>query len=264
MSIQEDVKVNDYFMKNYNKGEILKTFKIMIGKFGKTGEMKGKLEDIKIVRIDEKVITVEAKMEDSNGLRLYRMSLEFPQMENEEFSREAKIASPERTGEIIELKINGNEEKIKYFEKRVDYWDNQEEIAKRIEKARNENNFMERYGKENINKVVDIMIQNSSKSGDILGDVLDYKIVGIEGTTISVAVKTKDDEKVRIYRINLDFDKMKNIGYTDKAKTNSATRTESTKELQTSVMSNEEKFEYYDKLPNIFGENREEQDKNIE
>lgn len=264
MSLQEDLKVNDYFMKDYSKEEVLKTFKTMIGRFGRTGEMEGKLEDIKIVQIDGKVITVETKMEDSNDIRLYRMSLEFPQMENEEFSREAKIASPERKGEIIELKLNGNEAKSKYFEERIDYWNNQEEIAKRIEDTRSTNNLIERYGKENINNVVDIMVQNSSKSGDILGDVLDYKIAGIEGTAISIAVKTKDDEKVRVYRINLDFDKIKNIGYTDEAKANSVTRDGSTKELQTSIMSDEEKTEYYDQLPNILGEEREDQERSKE
>lgn len=264
MSLQEDLKVNDYFMKDYSKAEVLKTFEKMIGRFGRTGEMEGKLEDLKIVQIDEKVITVEIKMKDSNDIRLYRMSLEFPQMENEEFSREAKIASPERKGEIIELKLNSNEEKSKYFEERVDYWNNQEEIAKRIEDTRSKNYLIERYGKANINNVVDIMVQNSSKSGDILGDVLDYKITGIEGTTIFVSVKTKDDEKVRIYRIDLDFDKTENIGYTDKAKSNSATRAGSTKELQTSIMSDEEKTEYYDQLPNILGEEREEQERSKE
>lgn len=262
MSIKEDLKVNDYFMKDYSKEEVLKTFKAMIGRFGRTGEMEGKLENIKIVQIDGKVITVETKMKDSNDIRLYRMSLEFPQMENEEFSKEAKIASPERVGEITELKINSNKEKEEYFEKRVDYWTNQEEIAKRIEDTRSKNNLIERYGKENINNVVDIMVQNSSKSGDILGDVLEYKIAGIEETVISVAVKTKDDEKVRIYRINLDFDKVNNIGFADEAKANSVTRDGSTKELQTSIMSDVEKLEYYDKLPNLFEENIEEQDIN--
>lgn len=261
MSLQEDLKVNDYFMKDYSKAEVLKTFKTMIGRFGRTGEMEGKLEDLKIVQIDEKVITVETKMKDSNDIRLYRMSLEFPQMENEEFSREAKIASPERVGEITELKRDAdNSTKAEYFEKRVDYWDNQEEIAERIENTIKANNLIEKYGKANINNVVDIMVQNSSESGDILGDVLDYKITGIEDTTIFVSVKTKDDEKVRIYRIDLDFDKTENIGYTDKAKSNSATRASSTKELQTSIMSDEEKTEYYDQLPNILGEEREERE----
>lgn len=265
MSIQEDLKVNDYFMKDYNKGEILKIFKIMIGRSGRTGEIEGQLEDIKIVQIDGKDITVETKMKDSNNLRLYRMSLNFPQMENEEFSREAKIASPERVGEITELKRDAdNLSKAEYFEKRVDYWDNQEEIAERIENTIKANNLIEKYGKANIDNVIGTMVENSSMSGDILGDVLDYKIAGIEGTIVSVAIKSKDDEKVRIYRINLDFDKMGNIGYTDKAKTNSVTRDGSTIELQTSSMSDEEKLEYYDQLPNIFGADREEQERSKE
>lgn len=260
MSLQEDLKVNDYFMKDYSKAEVLKTFKTMIGRFGRTGEMEGKLEDLKIVQIDEKVITVETKMKDSNDIRLYRMSLEFPQMENEEFSREAKIASPERVGEITELKRDAdNSTKAEYFEKRVDYWDNQEEIAKRIENTIKANNLIEKYGKANIYNVIDTMVENSRISGDILGDVLDYKIAKIEGTEVSVAIKTKD-EKVRIYRINLDFDKVNNIGFTDEAKANSVTRAGSTKELQTSIMSDEEKTEYYDQLPNILGEEREERE----
>lgn len=259
MSFKEDIKAKDYFMKDYTRAEVVKTFKTIISRCGRTGEIEGELEDIKIVQINGKIITVETKMKDSNDIRLYRMSLEFPQMENEEFSREAKIASPERVGEIKELKINGNEEKIKYFEEKIDFWNNQEEIEKRIEREINTSNFIESYTKGKIIEITDIMIKNSSKSGDILGDVLESKIVEIDGTTVSVAIKTKDDEIVRIYRINLEFNKMEKIGFTDEAKINSPMRKCSTKELQTS-MSDKEKLEYYDRLPNFWEGNREEQE----
>lgn len=260
MAFKDDLKFKNYFTKDYTKEEVLKTFKRIIGRFERTGEMEGKLEDIKIVQISGKVITVETKMKDSNDIRLYRMSLEFPQMENEEFSREAKIASPERIGKIIELNIEGNDKKIQYFEEKVDYWRNQEDISQDIEDTINVNKFIEKYGKDNIKILVMTILGNSSKSGDILGKIQSYKIVEIGETDISVAVKTEDDKKVRIYRINLDLDKIKNIGYSDKAKANSVTRKGSTIELQSS-MKEEEKIEYYNNLPNIFGKSEEEQAK---
>lgn len=259
MTFKDDIKVKDYFMKDYTRTEIVDTFRFMIGRMGRTGEIEGELQDIKIIQIDGNIITVETKMKDTNEIRLYRVGLEFNQMENEEFTREAKIKSPERYGEIVEIKKDiNNEEKTKYFEGVKDYWYESEEIEARIERQIETSNFIEKYGQDNITKVVDIMLQNSVNSGEILGEVLERKIVKIEDTTVSVAIKTKDDERVRVYRLNIDFDRMKKIGYTDKAKVESPMRIGFTKELQ-SDMSNREKENYYDRLKGLW-----EKDENVE
>lgn len=252
MTFKDDIKVKDYFMKDYTRKEIIDTFTLMIERMGNIGELEGNLQDIKIVQIEGNVITVETKMKDTNDIRLYKVSLQFNQMENEEFTREAKIKSPERYGEIVELKRDTNtEEKRKYFEETKDYWNESEEIEKRIERQINTSNLIEKYGQENITKIVDIMLQNSINSEEILGNILDRKIVKIEGTTVSVAIKSKDDEKIRVYRLDLDFDKMQKIGYTDKAKIESPMRIGFAKELQNDI-SDDKKEIYYDNLKDFW------------
>lgn len=258
MTFKDDIKVKDYFMKDYTRKEIVDTFRLMIGRMGKIGELEGNLQDIKIIQIDGNIITVETKMEDTNDIRLYKVSLQFNQMENEEFTREAKIKSPERYGEIVELKRDANnEEKRKYFEETKDYWNEAEEIEERIERQIKTSNFIEKYGQENITKIVDIMLQNSVNSEEILGNILDRKIVKIDGTTVSVAIKSKDDEKVRIYRLDLDFDKMEKIGYTDKAKIESPMRKGFAKELQNDI-SDDKKTIYYDNLKDFWNKDDKE------
>lgn len=252
MTFKDDIKVKDYFMKDYTRKEIIDTFTLMIERMGNIGELEGNLQDIKIVQIEGNVITVETKMKDTNDIRLYKVSLQFNQMENEEFTREAKIKSPERYGEIVELKRDtNNEEKRKYFEETKDYWNESEEIEKRIERQIKTSNLIEKYGQENITKIVDIMLQNSINSEEILGNILDRKIVKIEGTTVSVAIKSKDDEKIRVYRLDLDFDKMQKIGYTDKAKIESPMRIGFAKELQNDI-SDDKKEIYYDNLKDFW------------
>lgn len=252
MTFKDDIKVKDYFMKDYTRKEIIDTFTLMIERMGNIGELEGNLQDIKIVQIEGNVITVETKMKDTNDIRLYKVSLQFNQMENEEFTRKAKIKSPERYGEIVELKRDtNNEEKRKYFEETKDYWNESEEIEKRIERQIKTSNLIEKYGQENITKIVDIMLQNSINSEEILGNILDRKIVKIEGTTVSVAIKSKDDEKIRVYRLDLDFDKMQKIGYTDKAKIESPMRIGFAKELQNDI-SDDKKEIYYDNLKDFW------------
>lgn len=50
MSFKEEIKVKDYFMKNYSEQEILNTFNFIIRRMGKTGEIEGKFESAKITR----------------------------------------------------------------------------------------------------------------------------------------------------------------------------------------------------------------------
>ena len=253
MGFKEEIKVKkDYFTKSYTKNEILKVFNFMIKRAGMAGEVLGEIQDIKITEIDGEVITVEAKMKDSDNTKLYRFSLEFNKMENEEYTREAKIASPERFGKAIELKeTSTNKEKEEYYQGVVDYWDDKEEREKRILREVEISSFLEKYKKEDILKTVDTMIENSVNSGDILGEVVDRKIAKIEGNMVTVAIQTKDgEEHIRIYRMNLHFDKMNSILYSDKAKVSSLTRTGSTIELQ-SDMNNEQKQKIYNKLPDL-------------
>ena len=231
MGFKDELKVKkDYFTKNYTKNEILKVFEFMLKRAGMTGEILGQTQDIKITHIDGEVINVESKMNDNNETKLYRFSLEFNKMENEEFTREAKIASPERLAKAIELKESCTKsEKEEYYQGVVDYWDEKEEREKRIFKELEISSFLEKYKKEDILNTVDVMIENSVNSGDILGEVVERKIAKIEGNLVSVAVQTKDgEEHIRVYRVNLDFDKMNTILYTEKAKVSSLTRNGST------------------------------------
>lgn len=259
MSFREEIKVKDYFMKDYKKGEILKTFNFMLKRMAATAEISGEVQETKITQIDGNIITVEAKMQDSDEIKIYRCSLQFNQMENEEFTREAKIASPERIGQIVELKEGSTQkEKEEYYQGVVDYWDQKEETENKIEQERKTNYFLERYKKEDLLKTADAMIENSITSGEIEGEVLERKITKIEGTTVTIAIKTKDvEEIIRVYNMNLDFDKMNNITYSKDARIASPTRVSSTVEVQNGI-SNIEKENYYNKIPDFWDKNIEE------
>ena len=253
MGFKEEIKVKkDYFTKSYTKNEILKVFNYILDRSKRTGEVLGDTKHIKITQIDGDVITVEAKMVDNQNIRIYRFSLRFNKMENEEYTREAKIASPERIGSAVELKESiSNKEKEEYYQGVVDYWDDKEEREKRILREVEISSFLEKYKKEDILNTVDTMIENSINSGEVLGQVVDRKIAKIEGNMVTVAIQTKDgEEHIRIYRMNLHFDKMNSILYSDKAKVSSLTRTGSTIELQ-SDMNNEQKQKIYNKLPDL-------------
>jgi len=259
MGFRDEIKVKkDYFTKEYTKNEILRVFNFMLKRVERSGEILGETQDIKITQIDGEIITVEAKMKQKNDIKLYRFSLEFNKMEKEEFTKEAKIASPERVGKAIELKSSAtNNEKEEYYQGVIDCWDEKEEREKKIIREQEISNFIEKYKKENILNTIDVIIENSLKYGDITGEVIEKKIVKIEGEVVSVAIKTKDNqEHIKIYRLNLDFDKTNTILYTDKAKVSSVTRVGSTKELQTQ-MSDREKQQYYDRIPDLFNKGQE-------
>lgn len=253
MSFKEELKQRkEYFRKQYSKEEILKTFQFMLKRMEKANEIKGELAGIKITQIEGETITVEAKTKGSNQIRIYKVNLAFDQMENEEFSREAKIASPKRKGEIVELKSGAsNEEKEGYYEETIDIWDEQEEREKRIETIQKTNYFIEKYPKETILKIADIMIKNSFTSGEIQGELQERKIAKIEDMTVVVAIKTKEKEEIKIYRLNLDFNQMKNMTYRKEAKVNSPVRAKTVIELKGNI-SSKEKESYYDTIPDFW------------
>ena len=65
---------------------------------------------------------------------IYRLSLKFDKMENEEMTREAKIASVQRVDEALELVEKAtNKQKEEYYESVIDYWIEQKEGQKRIQ-----------------------------------------------------------------------------------------------------------------------------------
>lgn len=261
MSFKEEIKQKkDYFTKVYTKEEILRTFHFILKRAGINGEVQGKTEEMKITQIDGDVITVQAKIKDKNDIRLYRLSLQFNQMENEELTREAKIASPERYGEVVELKTTiSNEEKQVYYEETVDYWDEKEEREEKIENLQQTNHLMETYKKEDLLRIVDRMLQTSANSQELYGQIQERKIVRIEGNTVSVAVKTKDMEQiVRVYVMNLDFNKMPNISYRKDAKIASPLRMGAIKEVK-GIKGNAERQDFYNRIPD-FWDNSMEQD----
>ncbi len=254
MSFKEDLKPKkDYFTENYEKEEILKTFQFMLERMRRMGEIQGKVEEIKIAEIDGNIITVQTKTKDSGKTRIYRVSLEFSQMENSNFSRKAKIASPERNGEIIELmEKDSEEEKEKYYgEKIIDVWDEKQARAKRIEEIKETNYFVEKYKKEAILKTVDIMIAHNIRLDEIQGQILSRRIINIQGMKVEVAIKTKHKEEIKIYRLDLDFNQMNNIAYRREAKVNSPVKTNRIVELQGNA-SQEEKENYYSRFPDFW------------
>lgn len=50
MAFKDDIKVKDYFMKDYSREEILRTFTFILKRIEKTGEIEGNLEASKITR----------------------------------------------------------------------------------------------------------------------------------------------------------------------------------------------------------------------
>lgn len=262
MSFKEEVKLKkDYFTQSYTKEEILRTFQLMLKRAGKKGELQGQLEEMKITKIEGDVITVEARMQDKEEIRLYRFSLQFTKMENENFEREAKIASPERYGEVVELKVTANkEEKQMYYENVIDYWEEREEKEKKIREVQETNQLLEKYKKEDLLNIVDTMLQTSANSKEILGEIVERKIIKIEGNIVSIAMKTKDVEEVRIYVMSLDFNKMKTMGYCEGAKISSPQRIASAREVK-GLAGNEGKEDFYNRIPDFWDKSIEEQGK---
>lgn len=50
MGFKEDIKIKDYFMKDYSREEILRTFTFILKRIEKTGEIEGNIENTKITR----------------------------------------------------------------------------------------------------------------------------------------------------------------------------------------------------------------------
>lgn len=50
MGFKDDIKIKDYFMKDYSREEILRTFTFMLNRIEKTGEISGELKETKITR----------------------------------------------------------------------------------------------------------------------------------------------------------------------------------------------------------------------
>lgn len=127
MSFRDDIKATlkkDYFMKEYNKGEVLSTFRFILENMQRKGEIEGVVESIKITQIDGRNITVEAKTSDEAHIRIYRVCLDFHLMDNGEISREAKIKSVQKVEQPVELKQGcSSVEKSQYYDGVEDYWD---------------------------------------------------------------------------------------------------------------------------------------------
>lgn len=174
-------------------------------------------------------------------------------MENEEFTREAKIASPIRIDKATELLTQANnEEKETYYQGVSDYWIEREERQKRIRDIQESNKLMSNYTKENLLQIADKMIEVSNNSGEILGDIVERKIVNIQGNLVTVAIKTKDNEEIiRVYNMDLDFDKMTNISYRKEAIIASPMREGSAIEVK-GIQGNNQRQEYYDKMPDFW------------
>ena len=179
-------------------------------------------------------------------------------MENEELTREAKIASPTRVDKANELlKKANNTEKETYYQGVSDYWEERGEGQKRIREIQELNKLMSNYTKEELLQISDTMIQVSNNSGEILGYILERKIVNIEGNLVTVAIKTKDIEGImRVYKMDLDFDKMKNIIFSKEAKIASPMRSGSAVEVK-NIGGNDKKEEYFNAIPNFWDKNVE-------
>lgn len=174
-------------------------------------------------------------------------------MENEELTREAKIKSVQRVEEAVELKKTATaEEKEEYYQGVTDYWVEREKGKKRIIDIQESNKLMNNYTKEDLLQIADTMIETSSKTDELIGEVQDRKITKIEGNQVTVTIKTKDNKEIiRIYNINLDFDKMKNITFSKEARIASPTREGSAVEVK-NIEGNDKKQEYYDRIPDFW------------
>lgn len=180
-------------------------------------------------------------------------------MENEEITKEAKIKSVQRVGKAIELKEKAtNQEKEEYYQSVNDYWTEKEEGQKRIRDIQEANKLMSNYTKEDLLQIADTMIETSSKTEELIGKVQDRKITKIEGNQVTVSIKTKDNKEIiRIYNMDLDFDKMTNITFSKEARIASPMRIGSAVEVK-NIEGNDKKQEYYDKIPDYWDKNIEE------
>lgn len=180
-------------------------------------------------------------------------------MENEEITKEAKIKSVQRVEEAVELKKTATtEEKEEYYQGVTDYWEEREKGKKRIIDIQESNKLMSNYTKEDLLQIADTMIETSSKTDEILGEVQDRKITKIEGNQVTVTIKTKDNKEIiRIYNMDLDFDKMTNITFSKEARIASPMRVGSAVEVK-NIIGNSEKEEYYNKVPDYWDKDIEE------
>lgn len=179
-------------------------------------------------------------------------------MENGELTREAKIKSVKKVGKAIELKEKATtEEKEEYYQNVTDYWMEKEEGNKRIRDIQESNKLISNYTKEELLQILDTMIETSSKTEELIGEVQDRKITKIEGNQVTVSIKTKDNKEIiRIYNMDLDFDKMTNITFSRQARIASPIRIGSAVEVK-NIIGNSEKEEYYDKIPDFWNNSME-------
>lgn len=177
-------------------------------------------------------------------------------MENEELTREAKISSVQRVEKAIELKKTATtEEKEEYYKGVSDYWTEKEDGQKRIREIQEANKIMSNYSKEELLQIADTMIETSSKTDELIGKVQDRKITKIEGNQVTVTIKTKDNKEIiRIYNMDLDFNKMTNISYSKKARIASPMRLGSAVEVK-NIEGNTKKEEYYNKVSDFWDKN---------
>lgn len=183
-------------------------------------------------------------------------------MENEELTREAKIKSVQRVGKAIELKEKTTiEEKEEYYQGLTDYWQEKEESKKRIRDIQESNKLMSNYTKEDLLQIADTMIETSSKTEELIGEVQDRKITKIKGNQVTVTIKTKDNKEiVRVYNMNFDFDKMTNITFSKEARIASPMRAGSAVEVK-NIIGNNEKEEYYNRIPDFWDKTDEQKEK---
>lgn len=179
-------------------------------------------------------------------------------MENQELTREAKIKSVQRVRKAVELKEKStNQEKEEYYQGVTDYWEEKEEHKKKIRDIQESNKLMSNYTKEDLLKIADTMIETSSKTDELIGEVQERKITKIEGNQVTVTIKTKDNKEIiRIYNIDLDFDKMRNITFSKEARIASPMRIGSAVEVK-NIIGNNEKEEYYNKIPDFWDKSNE-------
>ncbi len=184
-------------------------------------------------------------------------------MENNELTREAKIKSVQRVGKAIELKEKATaEEKEKYYEGVTDYWVEKEEGQKRIKDIQEANKLISNYTKEDLLQISDTMIKTSIKTEELIGQVQDRKITKIEGNQVTVTIKTKDNKEIiRIYNMDLDFDKMTNLTYGKGARIASPIRVGSAVEVK-NIEGNDQREEYFDKIADFW--DKSEKQKNQE
>ncbi len=180
-------------------------------------------------------------------------------MENKELTRQAKISSVQRIEKAVELKQKAtNEEKEQYYQNVTDYWMEKEKGQKRIRDIQETNKLMSNYTKEDLLKIADTMIETSSKTDELIGEVQDRKIIKIQGNQVTVTIKTKDNKEIiRIYNMDLDFEKMTNITYSKEARIASPMRIGSAVEVK-NIGGNNKKEEYFNKIADVYDKNIEE------